>query len=183
MEQQPRSLARSSMELLIALTRQAQGALQGFSNLLNHRLAVRYLYRPREDDLFIVSYPKSGTTLMQMMLYQMTSAGSMEIPHIDCVAPWIELWFLRGMAKMLDSLPSPRFFKSHLRYEWIPKGGKIIYILRDFRDVAVSSYYHFCLVTGKQPPLNTYIDDFLQKKGPLFGSWFEHAKSWLPPPQ
>jgi len=177
---QQTSLTRSSLELLIFLTRQGQAAFQGLANLLTHRHAVRYLYRPREDDIFIVSYPKSGTTLMQMMLYQMTSEGSMEIPHIDCVAPWIELWLLRDKAAALESLPSPRFFKSHLLYGWIPKGRKVIYVVRDFRDVAVSSYHHFCLVTGKQPPLDKYIDDFLQKKGPLFGSWFEHAKSWLP---
>jgi len=168
------------LEVLMLLTRQAQATFQGLSNLLTHRHAVRYLYQPREDDLFIVSYPKSGTTLMQMMLYQLTSNGSMEIPHIDCVAPWIELWLLRDKAAMLESLPSPRFFKSHLLYNWIPKGRKVIYVLRDVRDVAVSSYYHFCLVTGKQPSLDKYIDDFLKKKSPLFGSWFEHARSWLP---
>ncbi|HKV12993.1 MAG TPA: sulfotransferase domain-containing protein [Thermoanaerobaculia bacterium] len=180
MDHQPRNIARTSLELLIFLARQAQMALRGFSNLLSHRHAVRYLYRPREDDLFIVSYPKSGTTLMQMMLYQMTSEGSMEIPHIDCVAPWIELWLLRDRADVLESLPSPRFFKSHLLYDQIPKGRKIIYLVRDVRDVAVSSYHHFCLVTGKQPPLDQYIDGFLQGKSPLFGSWFEHTRSWLP---
>lgn len=180
MDRESSSLVRNSLEFLISLTRQAHMAFMGLSDFLKHQHAIRYLYRPRKDDLFIVSYPKSGTTLMQMMLYQMTSSGSMEIPHIDCVAPWIDRWFLRGKADMLESLSSPRFFKSHLLYNWVPKDRKIIYVVRDVRDVAISCYHHYCLVTGKQPALDKYIDDFLRGNSPLFGSWFEHVASWLP---
>jgi hypothetical protein len=180
MDQQSRSLARKFLEVSISLSRQAQRISDGLSNSLRYKHSVRYLYQPREDDLFVVTYPKSGSTLMQMMLYQMTSDGSMEIPHINSVAPWFESCYLRGMVDMLESLPSPRFFKSHLLYDGIPKGRKTIYVVRNVRDVAVSAYHHYCLVTGKQPPLEKYIDDFLQGKTPLFNSWFEHMSSWLP---
>lgn len=46
-----------------------------------------------QDDVFLVTYPESGTTLLQMMLYQMTSDGT---------------------GRSLDAMPSPRIFKTHL---------------------------------------------------------------------
>src|SRR5206468_68583 len=49
----------------------------------SYRLRRATDYSPRPDDLFIVSFPKSGTTLLQMILYQMTTAGEMDFPHID----------------------------------------------------------------------------------------------------
>ncbi len=42
----------------------------------------------RPDDIFIVTYPRSGTTWMQMILYQLTTDGKMNFPHISKVCPW-----------------------------------------------------------------------------------------------
>src|ERR1700709_1870517 len=134
MDQPSRDLARSSLELSISLATQVLGIFEGLTNTLRYKHAVRYLYQPRADDLFIVAYPKSGTTMMQMMLYQIASDGSTEIPHINSVAPWFAQRLLRGKSHLLESLPSPRFFKSHLLHGDIPKGKKSIYILRDIRD-------------------------------------------------
>jgi hypothetical protein len=38
---------------------------------------------PRASDIFIVTYPKSGTNWMQMIMYQLTTDGDMEwLPHL-----------------------------------------------------------------------------------------------------
>src|SRR5262249_49561577 len=56
-----------------------------------HLLELKHFkFVPRPDDIFIVTYPRSGTTWMQMILYQLTTDGNMDIPHIAERCPWFE---------------------------------------------------------------------------------------------
>jgi WD40 repeat protein/tetratricopeptide (TPR) repeat protein len=131
---------------------------------------------PRPDDIFIVTYPRSGTTWMQMILYQLTTAGHVDFPHITKVSPWFERSLKDGTA--YDALPSPRVFKSHLSYGKVPKGPcKYLYVARDGKDVAVS-YYHFCTThMGFKGTFDEFFDHFL--KGEVgYGSWFRHVRGW-----
>jgi hypothetical protein len=138
-------------------------------------------YTPRPDDVFIATAPKSGTTLMQMMLYQLTTDGSMAFPHIDSVSPFFELDFLRGAPPGFhDRLPSPRIFKTHLRHEHLPPGApRIVYMLRDVWDVTVSSYHHEVLVNGMDVDLDPFLDRYLAGQT-RFVLWFDHLESWWP---
>lgn len=36
----------------------------------------------RETDIYVVTFPKSGTTLMQMIIYQLTTQGNMDFQHL-----------------------------------------------------------------------------------------------------
>jgi hypothetical protein len=131
-------------QLAARLLKAAAAVLQWFADLLS--MAVRKLqwirlahleFVPRPDDVFIVTYPRSGTTWMQMILYQLTTDGDMGFPHIYEYCPWFERSSRSGLA--FEARPSPRLFKSHLPYKQVPKGPcKYIYIARDGRDVAVS---------------------------------------------
>jgi peroxiredoxin len=131
---------------------------------------------PRADDIFVVTYPRSGTTWMQMILYQLTTDGGMDFAHITQVCPWFERSLKDGTA--YDALPAPRVFKSHLSYRKIPKGPcKYIYVARDGKDVAVS-YYHFCQShMGFKGTFDEFFERFLQGEVP-FGSWFRHVRGW-----
>ena len=101
----------------------------------------RFKFVPRPDDIFVVTYPRSGTTWMQMILYQLTTDGSMEISHIAQHSPWFER--SADSDQGYEDRAAPRVFKSHLPFEQIPKGpGRYIYVARDGRDVAVS-YFNF----------------------------------------
>ncbi|HEX9941430.1 MAG TPA: sulfotransferase domain-containing protein [Thermoanaerobaculia bacterium] len=167
---------------LLDLSCTALAGLNRVVGLILNRLQLlrgaRCWYRPRPDDVFVVSFPKSGTTLMQMVLYQLTTSGEMDFPHIESVSPWFEVNVLRGNPQVLE-VPSPRIFKSHLRYELLPRGARYIYLARDVRDVAVSAYYHSRLVSGQDLDLTWYLDRFLAGRT-LFGSWFKHLESWWP---
>jgi hypothetical protein len=138
---------------------------------------LKYLdYVPRADDIFIVTYPRSGTTWMQMILYQLATDGNMNIPHIAQRVPWFEKSLKAG--KGFGTLPAPRIFKSHLPYRQIPKGPcKYIYVVRNGKDVAVSYYHLYRSHNGYGGTFEEFFNQFLNGKVE-FGSWFQHVKGW-----
>jgi len=120
----PRLAARRK-RLAVWLLRAAAAVLQWLANHLiaaagkvqRVRLA-RLEFVPRPDDVFIVTYPRSGTTWMQMILYQLTTDGDMDFPHIYEYCPWFERSSRSALG--FEARPSPRLFKSHLTYGKIP---------------------------------------------------------------
>jgi len=137
-------------------------------------------FRVRPDDIFIVTYPRSGTTLMQFLLHQLVTGGDEpEFDHISQVAPWFERSLAVGalQPRDLEEMPSPRIFKSHLAYRWVPRGGRRIYITRDGRDVAVSYYHFYRSHLRYRGSFEQFIARFL--RGDLqYGSWFKHTAGW-----
>lgn len=148
-------------------------------NLAGRRIQerIRHLeFIPRPDDVFVVTYPRSGTTWMQMILYQLTTDGSMDLPHIAEYCPWFER-SLRAR-RAFETRPSPRLFKSHLPYGKIPKGPcKYIYVARDGKDVAVSYYHLNRTYNSYEGSFAPFFNWFLEGKSP-FGCWFEHVAGW-----
>ena len=135
-------------------------------------------YRSRASDLFVVSYPKSGTTWMQMILYQLTTEGNLDFVHLAAVSPCLE-----EMPTVLipdaEEMPSPRIFKSHLRYKLMPRGsGKYIYVVRNGSDVAVSYYHHYVSFNRYTGSFEQFMKLFLAGRV-SYGSWFKHVSSWL----
>lgn len=173
------SLWRRTLEMSIGILKILERLLRSIRLSLQQRLASRYLYKPRPDDIFLVTFPKSGTTLMQMMLYQLTTRGEMDFPHINSISPWYEFLFEHPDLAAVESSPSPRFFKSHLPYEQLPRNARLIYVARDVRDVAVSSYHHQRIVMGMGGELEPFLDAFLADRVG-FGSWFQHMELWWP---
>ena len=131
---------------------------------------------PHADDIFIVTYPRSGTTWLQMILYQLTTDGNMDFVHIATVCPWFERSLKDSTA--YDTLAAPRVFKSHLSYRQIPKGPcKYIYVARDGKDVAVSYYHFYTTHMGFKGSFDEFFERFL--KGEVeYGSWFRHVRGW-----
>lgn len=142
---------------------------------------LRYLdYKPRPDDVFVVTYPRSGTTWLQMILYQLTTDGDMNFGHISQFVPWFERFSNNG--KDIESLPSPRLFKSHLPWRgWrsVPKGPcKYIYVIRDGLDV-LDSYHSFARSHLRvREELPVFFRRFMRGKLP-YGAWFRHVAGWL----
>jgi hypothetical protein len=162
----------------------AAAALRGLGGLLSaaaekaYWVQLRYLaYTPRPDDVFIVTYPRSGTTWMQMILYQLSTDGGMDFPHIAEYCPWFEKSYRCGHG--FELRPSPRIFKSHLPYARIPKGPcKYVYVARDGKDVAVSNYHLHRAYFQYQGTFAEFFDRFM--RGDIgYGSWFRHVAGWL----
>jgi LPS sulfotransferase NodH len=128
-------------------------------------------------DFFIVTYPRSGTTLLQMIAHELTSGPGSDFNHIDDVIPWFEVSGPEGRLGSAQPLARPRFFKTHLRMERLPRGPKYIYVARNVADVAIS-YFHHLALDGYSGPLDQFVQDFLRGNCP-WGSWFEHVESGL----
>jgi hypothetical protein len=144
------------------------------------RLHYTLAYDGSPDDLFIVTYPKSGTTWLQMIVYQLTTDGGMNFAHIDEKSPHLEETMIPRGRKISDLPGTLRVVKSHRNYHDILKGpGRYIYGVRNGLDVAVSYYHHSRKYVGwNNRPLDEFFHHFL--KGQVaYGSWFEHVAGWL----
>jgi hypothetical protein len=95
----------------------------------------------------VVSFPKSGTTWVQEIVYLITNDCDFEkakSSSIESRSPFID--FPSPGVKYIDGLQSPRIIKTHMPLTFLPDNvqneSKVIYILRNPKDVCVS-YYHF----------------------------------------
>lgn len=129
------------------------------------------------DDTFLVSYPKSGNTWLRFLVANLLfPENPAEFSQINRIIPDPEISSKRD----LDKTPRPRIIKSHHYFD--PRYKRIIYVVRDPRDVVVSQY-HFHRkrrVIEDQYPLDQFVVDFVRgEASPDYGSWFEHVASWL----
>ncbi len=152
-------------------------ALTGFMS--DESLAIGLAYRPEPTDIFISPYSKCGTTWMQQIVHGLRSGGSMDFEEITQVVPWLEMAHDMGTDPAAEQVATPRAFKSHLRWDQVPKGGRYIVVLRDPVDAMVS--------------LHRFMDGWLYERGSISieefagyylrrgadGYW-EHAASWWP---
>jgi hypothetical protein len=88
-------------------------------------------------------------------------------------APWL--------AQGANAGGPPKVVKTHACYAEVPKGcGRYIYVLRDGRDVAVSSYHHQRR-NGYRGTFHQFFAEFTRGEV-RFGSWFDHVCEWIENP-
>jgi hypothetical protein len=153
-------------------------------NLDNAARVARFLrgrmeLEVRPTDVFVSSYPRSGTTLVQWILYLLTHEEQPDPAHLTEVSPWFERSLAIGdlTAADLDRFPSPRVFKSHLPREWLPDGARYIYVERDVLDVLVSYFHFYRAYLGFTGSMSDFYSRFMD--GRLqYGSWFDHLAGW-----
>lgn len=127
------------------------------------------------DDVLIVSYPKSGNTWARFLLGNLIhSDDEVSFVNLEKALPNI----YQSDSK-LRRVPSPRILKSHEYFD--PRYKRVVYVVRDPRDVAVS-YYHFHLkirLIEDGYPLDRYVSRFVLGDLDPFGSWRGNVGSWL----
>ncbi len=138
---------------------------------------ARRKYGERHSDIYVSTFSRSGTTWMQLILYQLTTTdGNMDFHHLFDISPWIFYSTIRGIPPV--QVPDPRILKTHEPYDFFPKStkGKFIYVIRDGRDVIVSLYYHKINVRGYDGSFDEHVNDFINND---YYNWFEHVRAWL----
>lgn len=121
-------------------------------------------FEVRPDDIWVISYPKTGTTWTQEMVWMLcndldyktaTSVTLNERHH------FIEFEALSGFSaehvvrtvSPAKHAPSPRMLKSHLPIHLLPRQlwsvkPKIVYVARNPKDTAISYYHHLKNLQG-----------------------------------
>lgn len=133
-------------------------------------------------DVFITSWAKSGTTLMQQMFHQLrtgASGGDMDFDDISRVTPWDDTSFMLDFDMTASQPGTPRGFKSHREYERLPGEQRYVVTLRDPKETFVSFYrflngWHF--EDGAMS-----MDDFVpmwMTGGPGGCDYATHLNSW-----
>lgn len=142
------------------------------------RSALRYQAQP--GDLFIVSYPKCGTTWMQHIVYNMINDHP---PPNNMLLAFIEMPFLelQGAESVLD-MKKPGVMKTHMPFKFQPysKEAKYIYVARNPYDCCVSYFYHTRNIPDykfQDGTFDQFFEMFLEGKVD-FGDYFDHLLSW-----
>jgi hypothetical protein len=128
------------------------------------------------DDVFLVSYPKCGSTWTRFLVANLIHPDkAVSFANIERVIPDIH-----GQSrKALRRLPRPRILKSHECFD--PRYQRLVYLVRDPRDVAVSSYHHDRRERKVENnfPIERFVEERFLRSDEYFGTWGDHTRSWL----
>ncbi len=136
-------------------------------------------FETRPDDVFLVSFPKSGNTWLRFILGYYYYPETCSFDTIDRLLPDIH-YNPDAVAGMSDR----RFIKSHFPYSKLhqtEKYPKVIYVVRDGRDVAVS-YYFYLKRSGVLSETISFEEALvIMEQATLFeySNWSMHVDSWL----
>lgn len=138
-------------------------------------------FQPSNDDVFIVTYPKCGTTWVSFIAHCLRTRGDTNFGEITEVVPWTICALDCGQNLNDVQVALPRLFKSHESYDDVPKGGKYIYVVRNPEDVCLS-FYNFLLSYAQVDPASVSIEDFTTHlfagRGSNSGRIWEHYLSF-----
>lgn len=138
------------------------------------------------EDIWVVSFPRSGTTWLQEIVYLVQNKANTvkaKSKLLDSRFPYLE--FMTPGIKEIEKMPSPRLLKSHLPYSLLPKSvhenkPKIIYIARNPKDVVVSYYYFVRLlfpVTRYEGEFKEFFNLFIHDKV-MYAPWWRHVEEF-----
>uniref|UniRef100_A0A8C5QPM1 Sulfotransferase n=1 Tax=Leptobrachium leishanense TaxID=445787 RepID=A0A8C5QPM1_9ANUR len=159
------------------------GDTRYFSNVYKKE-HIDYLlnFKIRDDDVFVVTYPKSGTIWTQHILSLIYSKGYRNGTENVTSENIVQCLELNRLNNDPAARPSPRLFTTHLPYSLVPqdltKKGKVIYVTRNPKDVMTSMYHFIDLVSFKMKPnFETFMEIFLA--GHYYPClWFDHVREW-----
>ena len=140
----------------------------------------------RSDDVWVVAYPKAGSTWTQQIVRLLRNHGVDDGKVLSESVPWLEALSYMYPHIRPEQLPPPRIFQSHFTYDKMPCGlpnvtpCKYIYVARNPKDLLVSYYYHhrgFKKLHLGEVEWEEFFDMFVTGRA-AFGDYFEHVLGW-----
>lgn len=134
----------------------------------------------RQSDVFLCTYPKSGTTWLGFLLAQVLKpdeAEPLDLKSFGKYVPDVNLLYTkRGSLARYADLADPRFFLCHATHD--AKLAKVVYVVRDPRDTMVS-YWHYRKFLS--PDFNQSLGEYLAGTDHWPCDWDAHVAGWLLP--
>ncbi|XP_076630425.1 luciferin sulfotransferase [Colletes latitarsis] len=163
-------------------------------------------FEVRDDDIWVCSFPKTGTTWTQEMIWCIANDLDFEGAKVLLPErfPFLEHSVLFDYTTIMPRHPevklhrlvldsvnyvssqiSPRFIKTHLPFHLLPRQlrtGKrkprIVYVARNPKDTCVSYYHHCRLMEGYRGDFNTFCRLFLGEKLCFTPFWDHILQFW-----
>jgi len=129
------------------------------------------------DDVFLTSYPRSGNTWTRFLVGNLVHPDEpITFLNVERLVPDM----YKHSDRRLRGLPRPRILKSHECFD--PRYKKIIYVVRDPRDVAISNYHWEMKQRSVRDdyPIEAFVQRWMD--GVYWGRvgcWADHVTSWL----
>ncbi|XP_046821685.1 sulfotransferase 1C4-like isoform X1 [Vespa crabro] len=184
---------------------------RGFIRIGENKWTVPYRYieegvavynsKPRHDDTWVVSYPRSGTTLTLELVWLVANDMNFEEAKkrtLHYRFPFFELDIVIGDSEdavsnpsdknprlnpeFASKLSSPRFIKTHMPFELMPNlldsNCKIVYVARNPKDMVVSWYYFLQVIKGLeyQGTFEEFCEYFM-KDLTIYSPYWIHLKT------
>jgi len=124
-------------------------------------------------DVFVASYPRSGSTWLRFLLFEALTRRDAGFDDVNRYIP--DVGMHRDAVPLLPS--GGRLIKTHEAYR--SDYARAIYIVRDVRDVALSEYAYEKAQGWVTCSLDEFLESFVRGKVNGYGSWQTHARSWL----
>ncbi|XP_055530636.1 sulfotransferase 1 family member D1-like [Wyeomyia smithii] len=142
----------------------------------------------RSDDVWLASYPKTGTTWSQEMVWLICNNLDFETARKESLFmrfPFVELNGIADLPggfdyfKIAQDMPSPRFIKTHLPVGLLPHQiwsvkPKLVYVYRKAKSVAVSFYHHMATIANYKGTLEEFTRSFMRDLQ-LYSPYHDHV--------
>lgn len=130
------------------------------------------------NDIVLASFPKSGNTWVKFLLAHVLTGAPTNFDKAEAVVPSVGK--LDGAHRILPS--GGRLIKSHERPRFLPaqsRRPKVLLLVRDGRDVAISYYYHWLRTGDIEEGFDAFFERHLDGQVGPYGSWQAYVRSWL----
>ncbi|XP_055693944.1 luciferin sulfotransferase-like [Lutzomyia longipalpis] len=161
-----------------------------FLPIFYYDIADRILnFEVRPDDVWVITFPKCGTTWAQEMVWQICNNIDFEKPKEESLYirfPYLEVGCIMSrkvpmpdVISILNEKGSPRFIKSHLPAPLLPKQlwtvrPKIIYVSRNPKDAAISFYHHYRNIQHSRVSLQDFLELYISGHI-IYGPYHDHV--------
>lgn len=141
-------------------------------------------YQPEDNDIFVATQMKCGTTWMQQIVYQVITKGEGEFSdnghrHMYAISPWIESV---GSVRLSDAplIEGRRIIKTHLGTDLCPYGenAKYIYVVRHPVACLASATDFVSKLMGPMAPQKRDYEGWFCSNDMWWGTWASHVEGW-----